>query len=425
MTIHSVGISQLGNFDYALTVAVGDGQPTISVDLIPGTFDGDGNLVTPHLVESGEAGSSILSLVVQADAPIPEGGLVVNINTDLADITQFIQGSNFIPTTFGGQVLGAVYGDDGKATGIQVRLDNTNMVVNFSTGLGLDAAGPQSVRFFVEPGEGYQPSSEQATVTVYDSLDQVPVATSLPEVSLSFVGSTIFEGLGTATLNFAVEGEIPAEGIVVYVDRGFFGALNDFDLFNARVQGGAFPAPDGQAGGFYFKITEPIASITLEVLVDELQEGIEAATFTLQPGAGYSVAADASRSTLLIADGPNAEIQVSYAASPEVLIETENTASVHTLSLSAPPPAGGLTVTVQAPSLGEFDTAGLVLSSGVTVTDVRLGEFDILLTEQTATLSYPSPMTEWLKVLKRLPLPWWRAMAIRLQPAEMWAASQL
>ncbi|MEL7223329.1 MAG: Ig-like domain-containing protein, partial [Cyanobacteria bacterium J06576_12] len=243
-------------------VETGGGEPTVTLDVLSGTFGSEGELVTPNLVENG-SGSPILSLLISSDAPVPEDGLIVNINTDLADITEFIQGSNFVPTAFGGEVVGAIYSDDGLATGLQVRLDNRNTVVNFTTGLARpgDAAdaSPAEVNFSLAEGEGYTPTTAPATATLYADISQVPTVENPPEVGVSFTSDTgtLTEGGDTGTLNFTVDGEIPDDGLVVFVSNNQFAGIVDFDLLNATTTGGAFPAPDGSAGGFFFKITEP------------------------------------------------------------------------------------------------------------------------------------------------------------------------
>ena len=371
------------------------GEPVVSVALIGGTFDSDGELALPYIVEDGTEGSSILSLVVQSDAPIPEDGLVVNINTDLADITEFIQGSNFVPTAFGGEVLGAIYDDVGTATGIQVRLDKPNTVVNFTTGLGLEATGPQEVSFFVEAGEGYTPDADAASITVYDSVDQLPTPASVPEIGISVdQASPLIEGDGDVTLNFTVTGEIPPEGVLAYVNTGEFAGLVDFELLDAQVVGAPFPAPDGQAGGFYIQLTEPTASLTLQGREDEEVEGLESIELTLQPLSGYTVADGGQNVSILVAEDASSQIQVSLEVEPDVLIESEETVSVHTFSLSSAPPEGGITVAVDAPNLGEFDLDAIALE-GATIAGLRTNEldqpigFDLTITDRTATVSLP------------------------------------
>ena len=155
----------------AIEVTIQD-PPVISLGLLGGTFNGN-DLIVPHLVEQAD-GIPILSVVLESDGTIPEGGLIVDVNTDLADITQLVNETQFNPIAFGGQVISAIYDEAGIATGLRVRMDDPNTVVNFQNGVGFDATGPQTVSFFVEEGDRYISTGEAASITVYDTLDQVP-----------------------------------------------------------------------------------------------------------------------------------------------------------------------------------------------------------------------------------------------------------
>jgi len=377
------------------TLTIEETPPVISVDLVGGVFEGS-DLLTPNLIENPDAGTSVLSVVVQSDAPVPEEGLVVNINTDLADITEFIEGSNFVPTSFGGEVLGAIYDAEGNATGLKVRIDGPNAVVNFVGGLGLDGDGPHDVSFSVEAGADYIASTDSASITVYDTIDQVPVATAVPEIGISIAEQRrpLSEGSGAITVDFTVDGDIPPEGVLAYVSTGERAGLGDFDLLNAGVQGGVFPSPDANAGGFYFKINEPNASITLQAAVDEEIEGIEDVNVALQPLPGYTIAEGAGEAVVLLRDGRGDEIQVSLEGSPEVLVEEEGTLAVHTFELSAAPPAEGITVTVIADAvqgLADFDASGAQTTgiTGLQVAESFPEQITFTITEQTATISLP------------------------------------
>lgn len=370
--------------------------PVISVGVVGGVFE-ESDLLVPNLVESPEAGTPVLSVVVQSDAPIPEEGLVVNINTDLADITEFIEGSNFVPTVFGGEVLGAIYDADGNATGLQVRMDAFNTVVNFVGGLGLEGDGPHEVSFSVDAGTDYLPSTGSASITVYDTVDQIPPSdAAIPEISINIAEQRrpLSEGSGAITLEFTVDGDIPPEGVLAYVSTGERAGLGDFDLLNAGVVGGIFPSPDSSAGGFYFKITEPTASITLQAAEDEEVEGIEDVNVSLQPLPGYTIADGAGEAVVLLRDGRGDEIQVSLSGAPDVLIEEDGTLAVHTFELSAAPPAEGITVTViadAAQGLADFDLSGAQTTGLI---DLQVSEsfpeqITFTITEQTATISLP------------------------------------
>lgn len=70
------------------------------------------------------------------------------------------------------------------------------------------------------------------------------------------------------------------------------------------------------------------------------------------------------------------------------LIESEGTVSVHTFSLSAAPPADGLTVSVSTDSLDDFDLDAIEVTGG-TIAEVRDDSFDLTITEREATIGLP------------------------------------
>ena len=378
----------------------GGGDLLVSLDVLAGTFTADENgldsLITPNLVLDG-SGTPVLSLLLSADGPFPEEGLVVNVQTDLADISQFIQGSNFVPTTFGGQVLGAIYDADGNPTGLQVRLDNRNTVVTFNTGLANPTDGdlPVDINFSLAEGEGYTAVETPAAVALYQDASQLPTPPDPVEVGMSFDGGVLTEGGTPGTLNFTVDGEIPPEGVIVFVSNNQFAGIVDFDLLNATATGGSFPAPDGNAGGFFFKITESSASISFQARVDEDVEGLEQVSITLQPQPGYTIADGAGEVSVLVQDDADSEIQVSLTGAPEVLIEEDGTIAVHTFELSAPPPEEGITVTVIADAtqgLSDFDSSSIAttgITGEVAIAESFPEQLTFTITEQTATISLP------------------------------------
>ncbi|MBE9215027.1 pre-peptidase C-terminal domain-containing protein [Plectonema cf. radiosum LEGE 06105] len=369
--------------------------PVISIDTLAGTFDGDDNLITPNLVDSIEEGTPILSVAINSNVDIPEDGLIVNINTDLADISELVAEPAFAPFTFGGEFIGAIYNDAGVATGFQVKLLNPNTVINFSdVALG---EGIQQFNLFVEPSEDYIISNtkDSSAVTIYDTLDQVPTTTATPTVGMSISENLLIEGETETTISFNVDGEIPPEGVIVLVDSDVRFALGEFNLLNATVEGGVFPVTNGDSSGFYFKITEPEASITLTPRNDNLNadgqvitEGIEEFTFTLQQQVGYIIDDSAAAVNFRIADDADSQIQVSLTTEPEILIEESETAAVLTLNLSAPPPSEGITVAINSENLDDFNTLEFDVTGGniVSIDDATV---NVLITEQTATVTVP------------------------------------
>ena len=175
-------------------------------------------------------------------------------------------------------------------------------------------------------------------------------------------------------------------------------------MLNAEVVGGDFPIANADTSGFFFNITEQTATITFSVF-DELsagldlpansfQEGLLDLTFALQPQAGYTIDESASEINLTIADNPDSQIQVSLTGSTEAdpesttLIEAEGTVSVHTFSLSSTPPVEGLTVSINAPNLNDFDVDAIEVQGG-TIANLSNEGFDLTITEREATISLP------------------------------------
>ena len=399
--------------------------PTLSLSANPTTTDGDGNFTSAVVEHVDVGGVSSTTFTIQADGELPEGGLefVLNSDANLFDYVSYL-GQSALPSTIGGQSLGAYYNADGIPTGIRLLIDEPLMTVTYETANNrpwfptfygnivdryepLETDGPEEVNFFLQPGEGYNVSAEAGAtdVTYYDSVADVPpptVGDAAPVVSITASESTLIETAQTeTTLTFNLSEAPPAEGLTIFVnseDETTVGSpLSQFAVLEAEVTGGSFPIPNGDSSGFFFTVTEQTASITLSVFneltvpnIDPLtvQEGLVGLNFALQPLAGYTIDSDASEINFTIADNPDSGIQVSLTGEPESLIESEGTLSVHNFSLSAPPPAEGLTVSVNASALSEFDLDAIDVVGG-TIAAVRDDGFDFTITEQTATISLP------------------------------------
>ena len=362
---------------------------------------GDYSIIAPAAVENSE--NSALVLALQADGEIPEGGLEVFVNSDrdLAELfaTNLDTGNNlaFTPFSRGGQLLGLIFDQTGKATGFKYRLDQPDAVISLPIRNDGVANEPKPIHFFVEPAAGYSVDchSNRSAITIYDTLEQVPAPTVTPEVSFTVNNTALVESAGdTTTFTFSLSEAPPPEGVLILFQANAsppfaaFNAIGDFDLTKAKVTGGAFPIDNPASSGFYFKITEQTASITLPVAPDDLTEGIKAVNFALSPGAGYTVDPNANAVTLTIADTPDSQLQVSLATEPTTLIESEATPSVHTFTLSTPPPEAGVTVFVNAPDLGEFNLDGIEATGG-SITQVTDAGFFFNITAQEAVISLP------------------------------------
>ena len=414
--------------------------PTLSLSANPATVDSEGNFtnaVVKHLEASGEISS--VTFTIEAEGDIPEGGIevVLNSNANLFDYVS-LESQNDLPSTIGGQSLGAFYNEEGIPTGIRLLIEEPTMTVNYETANTsrgedflqyfygnvfeafepLETDGAEDVTFFIQPGEGYEiaPNAGETEIIYYDSLEDVPASTggggTMPEVGVTISESALIETEGTeTTLTFTLSQPPPEEGVTIYLDSEedplIGSALSQFDVLNAEISGGDFPVANGDTSGFFFNITEQTASITLSVF-DELsidsgfdpatfQEGIIGLTFALQSQPSYTIDSDASEINLTIADNPDSQIQVGLTGSiltqeeeavSTDLIEAEETVSVHTFSLSAPPPEEGLTVSVSADSLDDFDLDAIEVTGG-TIAEVRENGFDLAITEQETTISLP------------------------------------
>lgn len=368
-------------------------EPVVSLQTVTGAFGIDDKVLATSLVDelvTFETGTSVLSLVLSATGDIPADGLVVTIDTDV-ELSDYFGRLGRIPFTPGGEILEVLYDDTGKTTEIKFRMDAPNAVINLNAADDGNVDGVRQATFSLADGDGYavKAGSGASTVQFYDTLAQVPQPTIVPEVGFTVDQTTLVETDGTAfTLNFTLSEAPPAEGVLVYVLSPQRGVLSEFDVLNAEVAGGVFPPANFQSSGFYFKITEQTASITLSAFNDGDQEGMEELTFAIQSGPGYTIAAGSDTVKLNVLDEVNSQIQVGLTTEPAVLVEADKTVSVHKFSLSATPPAQGLTVAVVAPNLSEFDLNGIVVEGGEIARLTPTG-FDLKITAKEATIKLP------------------------------------
>ena len=159
--------------------------PTLSLSASTTTIDSEGNFtnaVVEHLEEFD--GISSVTFTIQAEGDIPEGGIefVLNSDANLFDyVSLFAQSS--LPSTIGGQSLGAFYNEDGIPTGIRLLIDEPLMTVNYEAANPasftpdfngnalevfepLETDGAEDVTFFLQPGEGYEIAADAGTVDV-------------------------------------------------------------------------------------------------------------------------------------------------------------------------------------------------------------------------------------------------------------------
>jgi CubicO group peptidase (beta-lactamase class C family) len=371
--------------------------PTVSLQTLSLLLDSNDNVLAPAIVKSSEDGTSILSFILSAEGEIPEEGLVVTVNSNIAFRDNFA----FLaerPFNLGGEFVGAVFNSAGEATGFKYRLTQSKAVINFRT--SDNGKGNETVSFNLVADSGYKIDANAASSNVifYDSLKTIPAPGNVPpEVSLSVSNPILNEVTGnTTTLTIKLTSPPPPEGVLVYIkgDRpargGLLGrSLSEFDLFNAEVTGATFPAPDSTANGFFVRVTQQTATISFAAFPnDEEVEGLEEVTFSLVPVPGSKISTTGNAVTLATIDNADSQIQVHLAGSPAILVESAKTVSVHTFTLSAAPPKDGLVVSVVAPNISEFDLAGIKVEGGEIARVTPTG-FDLKITAKTATIKLP------------------------------------
>jgi uncharacterized protein (TIGR03118 family) len=149
--------------------------------------------------------------------------------------------------------------------------------------------------------------SATANSGTYTIVDGVPGGVG-PVVGITANQTALYEDEGTKiTLSLNVSGTIPTGGLVVFIDStqgyGSTGALGQFDVFNLVATGGTVVGVDEDASGFYFRITQPNATITVPIFADSDVEAPTPYTFSLIDGEQYQVNASAKAVSFTLADG--------------------------------------------------------------------------------------------------------------------------
>ncbi|MEM9212790.1 MAG: PPC domain-containing protein [Cyanobacteria bacterium P01_F01_bin.150] len=236
-----------------------------------------------------------------------------------------------------------------------------------------------------------------------------------------------------STVNFTIraEGDIPDDGIEFVLNSN----ANLFDYVSFLGQErlpqtiggqslGAFYNAEGIPTGIRLRIDEPTMTVAFEaanrnerfidllglnVTIDVYEaletDGPEDVTFFIQSGEGYEIAADGGTVDVTyydsVADVPpstgsgNAIPEVGVTISETQLIETEETETTLTFTLSEPPPAEGIIVAIDSDDdllvggpLGQFDVLNAQVAGGdFPIANADETGFFFNITEQTATIT--------------------------------------
>ncbi len=387
-----------------------DGEPTVSLNFNSATYAqfsdprvisgelGLDTVLSNNLIEGLDLEGSLLNLVLETEGEIPEEGILVNVNSDSYLRDYFSVRSLILPPfTPGAELVDVLTDNTGRETGFQLRIFEPVTFVGLNARtpywgqlLEPETDGPEEVTFFLEGGEGYGVSEteNQVTPTFYDSEEQAPEPNVIPEISLTITETELVESEGDrTTLNFSLNEAPPSEGVLVFVKGDAVGILPQFDILNAEVSGGVYPTPNGEFNGFFFKITEQEASISLSAFEDPFEEGLQSFNLALQEGSLYTIDENASFVNFTIADNPDSVLEVSL-RSETVAVESDNTAGELTFNLTAFPTESGVDVTVSADDLSKFDTEAFTVTGGE-ITEVTDTGFSLNITDATAIVELP------------------------------------
>ncbi|MEM6252530.1 MAG: calcium-binding protein [Cyanobacteria bacterium P01_D01_bin.156] len=269
---------------------------------------------TTQTVTFSVTNGEIPTPVFDDDGNLVSGGLPFLVDgSALATLGEELVGGN--PTIGEGIAFGSFFDPERPLLFNFVLLENNATATSTFLNDIIEEA-PEEYTFTLLPSDAgpidsdYVVSADAATVslTLTDGNGGPGVG---PTVAITTTETDLVEG-GTVTLDFTVDGEIPADGLEVLVQSPTPGAIGEFAIFDAdgnfliETTGMAdFPiSADGVGSSFLATITEPNASITLSVFDDGPGEGLETLTFEVVNGEEYEVSETNGSVTVNIDDAP-------------------------------------------------------------------------------------------------------------------------
>ena len=374
--------------------------PVVALEVSPDeiTEAEDGPAATLTFTVDGE----IPEVEVDAEGNYVSGGLPIEFNgSDVIALFDQITGGPILD----GVEVTRFPADETDTTYEFTLLQNTATVtVDILDDVIQEEAQAFSFNIIPSP-EGPYAVDPDAFAGSFTLLDGVGGSGVGPTVGISTTETELSEG-ESFTVNFSVDGDIPAEGVQVLVDSATVGALGEFAIFDeegnpaVEFEGiAAFPeVGDGGGSSFLVTITEPEASLTLSVFDDGPGEGAESLTFDLVDGEVYEVDPDANSITLNIDDATTTELPVVSVSTPTpVVSEDGDTTLTVTFSVDGDIPEGGLPITVGGDLTSLFDPSLRLLLEAPFVVEPETGlvpvanrdpEFNIALTAPTVSVSF-------------------------------------
>ncbi|MEM9002230.1 MAG: spondin domain-containing protein [Cyanobacteria bacterium P01_F01_bin.86] len=372
-----------------VTPPTGD-LPVVSFEVVPANFSEE--------VENNPSGTNLVEWKWTVTGDFPEDGIIVNLDTSgggapFAFLDQFAAEP---PTEF----VDSEIVDFDNTGRINIRLDAPEASFKLYFFNDILEEGAQEFTFQLADGDGYTVDADTngGPFIITDDNGGPGVG---PTIGITTSETDLAEG-DTFTVTFTADGEIPAEGVQVLVQSDVPGSLGQFDLANLGnlITTGLAGLPEvGDAGGgsFFITMTEPTATITLDVFDDILAEEPLPITFTVANGEEYEVDADNAGITLNITD----EVQP---AGPTVSLTTSSTELVEggdpftlTITVDGEIPEDGLPILIndaesaqnQVRSLTEFDVANVITTGIAEFPSPAEGDsgFFVTVTEPTATIT--------------------------------------
>uniref|UniRef100_UPI00056A65F6 Ig-like domain-containing protein n=2 Tax=Crocosphaera watsonii TaxID=263511 RepID=UPI00056A65F6 len=368
-------------------VSINVGQlPIVSFEAIPATIS-----------EEGTAEERLLRLEFNVVGDIPEGGLFILFES-LFGITDQMDGGSDAGDF---NNLGLVPPFDRENNIIGVRLDANQAEMLLPIVNDLTEEGTTTFDFALAPGEGYiiDPDQNATSFTITDDNGGPGVG---PTIALSVSETNLAEG-DPLTVNFdVVAGEIPPEGVDVLVQSTVPAALGQFDLSNLDdlVLSGVTNVRPGDTRGLSFiaTLTDPNASITLDIFDDIIAEDPIELPFTLVNGELYEVDPTAESVTLTVSDDidiPGPTVGITLDRSDVVEGET----IVLTINTTGEIPDGGLQVLINdvesaangLRSLTEFNISGVQFTGieGFPLPAEGDSGFFVTVSDPVATITLP------------------------------------
>ena len=297
--------------------------------------------------------------------------------------------------------LGLVPPFDRENNIIGVRLDANQAEMLLPIVNDLTEEGTTTFDFALAPGEGYiiDPDQNATSFTITDDNGGPGVG---PTIALSVSETNLAEG-DPLTVNFdVVAGEIPPEGVDVLVQSTVPAALGQFDLSNLDdlVLSGVTNVRPGDTRGLSFiaTLTDPNASITLDIFDDIIAEDPIELPFTLVNGELYEVDPTAESVTLTVSDDidiPGPTVGITLDRSDVVEGET----IVLTINTTGEIPDGGLQVLINdvesaangLRSLTEFNISGVQFTGieGFPLPAEGDSGFFVTVSDPVATITLP------------------------------------